>query len=393
MGKTVLITAARVATSATAAVRRKLWLHNGLVYFSPCKTKPEITVDLSGFLVLPGLINAHDHLEFNLFPRLGRGPYPNATVWAKDIFRPHQSPIRDHLAVPKTLRLIWGGIKNLLSGVTTVAHHNSYHLGFDDASFPVRVIKRYGWAHSIHFSPDWLARFQRTSDRYPFIIHAGEGSDESARQEILLLASMGALGPSTVLVHGVSLRRADAALMARQGSSLVWCPSSNHFTLGRTVHPEIFDSEVLITLGTDSGMTGAGDLFDELQAAQPLVDGNRLYRMVTSDARQALRLPPGFGDIRDGGPADFLIVPDTGQTPAEALRSCSLQAVMVAGEVRLSSTEFAAAYSPMITRRLQPLHLETRGEYLIAYDVHSLARQTSQILDGQLRLAGKAVAA
>src|SRR5439155_12475835 len=34
-------------------------------------------VDVRGCVILPGLINAHDHLEFNLFPRLGRGPYPD----------------------------------------------------------------------------------------------------------------------------------------------------------------------------------------------------------------------------------------------------------------------------------------------------------------------------
>src|SRR5438132_6224424 len=32
-------------------------------------------IDLPGYLLLPGLVNAHDHLEFGLFPNLGCGPY------------------------------------------------------------------------------------------------------------------------------------------------------------------------------------------------------------------------------------------------------------------------------------------------------------------------------
>lgn len=63
------------------------------------------SLDLSGHMRLPGLVNAHDHLEFNLFPPLGNGPYANAAEWARDIYHPDRSPIREHLMVPKPIRL------------------------------------------------------------------------------------------------------------------------------------------------------------------------------------------------------------------------------------------------------------------------------------------------
>jgi hypothetical protein len=77
-------------------------------------------MNLDAYQLLPGLINAHDHLDFNLFPRLGSGPYPNATAWAEDIYHPECSPVSQQLRLPKRIRLLWGGLKNLLSGVTTV---------------------------------------------------------------------------------------------------------------------------------------------------------------------------------------------------------------------------------------------------------------------------------
>ncbi len=69
------------------------------------------SLDLDGMLLLPGLINAHDHLEFSLYPRLGRGLYPNAGAWARDIYHPDRSPVKEQLAIPKRTRLIWGGIR------------------------------------------------------------------------------------------------------------------------------------------------------------------------------------------------------------------------------------------------------------------------------------------
>src|SRR5262249_45699600 len=154
-------------------------------------------IDTRGYVALPGLINAHDHLEFNLFPRLGRGPYPNATAWARDIYHPDRDPIKRHLRVPKPLRLLWGGLKNLLSGVTTVAHHNPYQPEVFENDFPVRVVKRFGWAHSLDFSPGLVDCYRQTPRRWPFIVHAAEGTDQQASDEICRLDRAGILGPRT----------------------------------------------------------------------------------------------------------------------------------------------------------------------------------------------------
>jgi hypothetical protein len=139
-----------------------------------------IEIDLAGLQVLPGLINAHDHLEFALFPRLGRRYYGNATEWARDIYRPEESPVREHLQVPKPSRLLWGGLRNLACGVTTVCHHNPYEAVFDD-DFPVRVVKRYGWAHSLAFEPALRACYEATPPGAPFLIHAARAPATTLR--------------------------------------------------------------------------------------------------------------------------------------------------------------------------------------------------------------------
>lgn len=374
---------ARVACGAEASGRLDLTIRDHRLHFGPGGD----CVDLAGHLVLPGLINAHDHLEFNLFPRLGSGPYPNATRWAEDIHHPDDSPVREHLQIPKPVRLWWGAVKNLVCGVTSVLHHNP---PFPSADFPVRVIERFGWAHSIKFSPNIAELHAATPPGAPFLIHACEGTDTAARDEIYLLDSAGVLGPSTVLVHGVALDAAGLSLARSRGVSLVWCPSTNHFTLGKTLSREVLDSGIPIALGTDSAMTAEGDLLDELCAARRYVDPARLYRMVTVDAARILKLDSGEGEIRDGGLADLMVVQDHGQTPAEALLDLQPEIVMVGGQVRLASEAMASRF-PIAA--LQPLQVEGRGRWLVGANVAEFAGPVRAILGDEFRLAGKRVAA
>ena len=89
------------------------------------------TLDLQDYMLLPGLINAHEHLEFGLFPKLGRPAgapsYRNSTEWAKEIHQVHSGIIERYRQIPKKTQLWWGAIRNLLCGVTTVCHHNPLH--------------------------------------------------------------------------------------------------------------------------------------------------------------------------------------------------------------------------------------------------------------------------
>ena len=251
-------------------------------------------LDLTGLQILPGLINAHDHLHFALFPRLGSGPYANATDWAQDIYHPDRDPVRRHLLVPKHLRLIWGGLRNLAAGVTTVSHHDAYHPVFDE-DFPVRVIKEYGWAHSLAFTEDVRARFDATPPEAPFVIHLGEGTDASAAEEIFRLHELGALDRRTVLVHAVGLTREGWDLVRTTGASVIWCPRSNLFTLGRTLSREIIESGIPIALGTDSSLTTEGDLLDELDHIGDIESGHHRrgsHPAPSAASRRLDRSPP-----------------------------------------------------------------------------------------------------
>jgi len=376
---------ARVARDAQTSEGLDLEIRDGRISFGTASDSP--VLDLTGFLVLPGLINAHDHLEFNLFPSLGRGTYKNAKSWAEDIYHPSASPVKEHMALSKRTRMIWGGLKNLLSGVTTVAHHNPLDDTVLDPSFPVNVVKHFGWAHSLDFSPDLVERFRTTPESWPFILHAGEGVDEHARSEVGQLEQLGVLNERTVLVHAIGLDQPDLQLLHARRSALVWCPSSNFSTYGQTLCASALQSDLNVILGTDSALTAQVDLIDELEVARrthPFTVDD-LFEMVTTRSARVLRLNDGEGTIREGGVADLVIVEDHGQTPAEALRQMRPEMVMVGGKVRLVSACFVDAGD------WHTVNVEGRGNWFTDVNLPSLHEETVRVLGPEYRLAGRRI--
>jgi len=332
----------------------------------------EVELDLDGLRILPGLINAHDHLEFALFPRLGQRRYANATEWARDIYHPEQSPIREHLQVPKSLRLLWGGLRNLACGVTTVCHHNPYEPVFDD-DFPVRVVKNYGWAHSLAFAANIRDCFDATPPGAPFLIHAGEGTDGDAAEEAFRLHELGVLDQGSVLIHAVGFRADGWELIRKTGAGVIWCPGSNLFTLGRTLSSAVIASGVPLALGTDSPLTAEGDLLDEIDAARE-VSGSALPDLVGDGAARLLRLPPQVDD--------WIAAPAFGEPP---------ELVVIGGRIHLIGPRLARALPPRICREFYPLWIEKRPPALVRWNVPRMLEETAPYLGENVRLAGRKV--
>lgn len=364
-------------------------------YVDASSPSSEATVDLHDYLILPGLINAHDHLEFALFPRLGKGGYNNFLEWTEDIHHTDAQLIAEHRQVPREVRLWWGGIRNLLCGVTTVCHHNAYEPEVFTDEFVVRVLKDYGWAHSLPLEPGAAVKKQETPDGRPFFIHLAEGVDEQSREEILDLHRAGALDADTVIIHGLGLGTEGSSLLRAADAGLIWCPSSNLFLFGRTLSSKEIRSFPKVALGSDSPLTGQGDFLDEVRCASQVLQtpSADLYDHVTRQAARLLKLRNGEGKLSVGGVADLIAVRDTGLTPAETLATLSyreVELVVLGGRVQLASAEVRRRLPSKACEGLQPLSIEGIVRWIRA-PLGRLFGQTEKFLHGDICLGGKQV--
>jgi cytosine/adenosine deaminase-related metal-dependent hydrolase len=372
-----ILSGARVAADPWRAEQATLLVRNGRIEaILPGKTLPAglskslRMVDLKDHLILPGLINAHDHLHFGVFPRLGHGPYPSWREWAQDIHRPEEPPLLDLLKIPKETRLWWGAIHNALAGVTTVCHHDAFHALLTSKALPVRVQANDGWAHSLD-DPEWTSRYQQTPADQKFIVHFAEGMDAQSYRETERLESNVRLNDRLVLVHAIGVSKLDWLKLRAAGVWIVWCPTSNLHILGHTLARDLLLSYPSIALGSDSPMSATGDLLDELEAARALLDipPDLLYRMVTTRSARLLRLSEHRGAVAAGGAADLFITRDNGRPPCESLSTMSrseIAAVMCGGEVTVASDEFLSRLDPATESRLFPLQCHDRRWHVAA---------------------------
>jgi 5-methylthioadenosine/S-adenosylhomocysteine deaminase len=296
-----------------------------------------------GCAILPGLINAHSHLEYTGMSGFGDGrPFDG---WIADHIRRREGLVQDdYLAQARA-----GVAESLAGGVTTIADCCYAGTVADAAAeagmraivyleafsrhdvFGVPVEQRLDELEghplvTVGISPHapytvdlddyrrWIG-LARERD-LPVATHLLEGDlDEHPAgyfREVL--------GPDTAVIHAVKADAEDVAVFAELSVPVVHCPRSNALLgCGIAPVPALRDAGVRIALGTDSPASALTlDMWDEMRAAillaragaarPDVLTPGEVLRMATNEGAAALGLPDGLGTLKPGAPADLIVV-------------------------------------------------------------------------------------
>ena len=294
-------------------------------------------IEFENAIAFPGLINSHDHLDFNLFPKLGNRIYNNYSEWGKDIHTQNKDVINAVLKIPLQLRTQWGLYKNLLNGITTVVNHGSK---LKIANPFITVLQDNHSLHSIQFEKYWRLKLNNFfAKRQPYVIHIGEGTDEMAHKEIEALIKINFFKKSLFAVHGVAMDEEQA----KNFKALVWCPDSNFFLLNATADIKRLKTKTRILFGTDSTLTADWNLWNHLRLARrtDLLNDRELFKTLTKTPSLAWE-QNHTGAISINKNADIVIakaIAGKGFDAFYSLNPKNIQFILHRGKIRLFDEE------------------------------------------------------
>jgi cytosine/adenosine deaminase-related metal-dependent hydrolase len=260
------------------------------------------TIHFKYALVLPGLINSHDHLDFNCFQPLGEHIYQNYTEWGTEIHQVFKSNIQAVLNIPQNLRTTWGIYKNLLSGVTSVVHHGPV---LPITNPLINVLQNMQNLHSTAFENNWKWKLNNPLQKNrPVVIHTGEGTDQQSKNEIDDLIKFNLIGRRLIGIHGVAMNPEQA----RKFKALVWCPESNKLLLDKQPDIKKLKKSTDIVFGTDSTLTGDWNFWHHLRFARSLrlTTEEELFEMSTKTPAALWNINSGM--IKTGMKADLVVI-------------------------------------------------------------------------------------
>jgi cytosine/adenosine deaminase-related metal-dependent hydrolase len=300
---------------------------------NPVTSNDAFRLEFHDAIAFPGLINSHDHLDFNLFPRLGTSTYNNYTEWGSFIHKEYKKEIADVLKIPEALRTSWGIYKNLLCGITTVVNHGKK---LEVLNPLITVIQQTHDIHSVRFERFWKLKLNNPfKNNIPCVVHSGEGTDTAAEQEIDKLLKWNLFKRKLIGIHGVAMSPEQAAGF----NALVWCPVSNYFLLQQTADINRLKKKTKICFGTDSTLTAGWNLWEHLRYARKstVIKETELFDMLTAIPAAVWKL--NSGGIAVGKDADIVIARAKSTSGFFSIDPQDILLVMHNGVIRLFDEE------------------------------------------------------
>ena len=282
------------------------------------------TINFKNSLALPGLFNAHDHLEFNLFPSLRSKIYRDYLEWSNDIQRSYSTEINSVLNIPIELRLKFGMIKNLFNGITTVMHHGKNFIQKSEQI--INVFNGYNYLHSISLEKNWRAKLMLKLNKRPFVLHLGEGIGEEVENEINKLLKWNIFKRKIVAVHGISLKKHHANKL----TALIWCPDSNLSLYNKTANILELKTRMPVLFGSDSNLTSDPNFWNQLRIARKInaLNDDELINSITSLPGELFNIK-NTGKIMSDFRADVVIVKKKSEDNFEAFFNVNPEDILI----------------------------------------------------------------
>lgn len=323
------------------------------------------TIDASGMVVMPGLVNTHTHLPMTLLR--GLADDIEATAWLPVVWSV-EAHLRPHSIYAGALL----GIAEMIASGTTC--FNDQYIMMDQVAKAVAETGiRAQLAHGIienrnpkkgqreleegaRFAAEWHGKAEgRITARLgphalytcstPLIRQARRLADElgiglhmhvaeskfemrlvskkhrAGETSVQHLDGLGVLRSDFVLAHGLNINEKDMEVLAQRGTGVAHCPQS-YGKLGAYPFPAVdrwLRAGVRVGLGTDGSASNNNlDLFDEMRFASlarklmakdgAILPARPVLRMSTNMAAQVLGLEREIGSLEVGKRADVILL-------------------------------------------------------------------------------------
>jgi 5-methylthioadenosine/S-adenosylhomocysteine deaminase len=358
--------------------------------------------------IFPGLIDLHNHLTWNLFPRWPAANWkptdwdPSKKFGARYDWQQLKS-YQDELNGPHGALLDegWGCEMNRFGEVKAIAGGSSSSVGSLGPEKCVEGLARNLDFYSGFYQADAFKLEKLVYNIFPlemtvneadgirsglasgqinaFIIHIGEGAagDASVAREFKMFVANGFLRPGVSIVHGVTLKTAQFQEMNAHGVGLIWSPRSNLELYGNTTDvASAKNSGVVIAIAPDWSPSGSSGMIEELKYAgawnarhhPKIFDDADLVKMATTYPARLAGLSEKTGSLSRGYFADLLLLRRKGADPYAALLHATpldVRLVVVDGRPVYGDKDLMELLLPQ--RTLEPVEICGKRDEKVLY--------------------------